>query len=340
MQTKTSQIHTRITKFAIITAVFSLVFGSIPSPTFANPITDRSVTIGSSVSGATTSYSFQFTVPSATVIQSASFTACTTASGACTKPSLFSGSGASLASQPVNLGDGSGWTGNFATDGSLRVTKSGNVAAPTGNQTVAFLGVVNPTLTNQTYFFRITTYSDAAWTTPIDTGTVATSTAGQITVNIPIDEVLTFTLASSTTTLTAPTPSTTGSGTSTMSISTNARSGYSITYNGLAPSDGFTSLTGMPYGTSVVNSKQFGLNLVANSTPAVGTAVSGSGSGVAYGDYASADNFKFLSGDQVASASAPTNTNTFTVSYIANMDGSTSAGVYQTILNYVATANF
>ena len=340
MHFKSKKLHIRKNKIVAFVAVLSLVIGSVPSPTYASPITNRSVTIGSSVSGATTSYSFLFTVPSATVIKSASFTACTTASGACSTPTAFSGSGASLSSQPTNLGDASGWTGDFTAAGSLKVKKTGNATAPTGSQTVAFSSVVNPTLTNQTFYFRITTYSDDTWTTAIDTGTVATSTAGQITVNVPIDELLTFTLASSTSTLSSPTPSATGSGTSSMSISTNARSGYSITYNGVAPTDGVTALTGMAYGASTINTKQFGLNLVSNTTPSVGTNVGGAGSGVAYGNYANTNNFKFLSGDKVASASAPSNTNTFTVSYIANMDGATSAGVYQTILNYVATANF
>ena len=56
--------------------------------------------------------------------------------------------------------------------------------------------------------------------------------------------------------------------------------------------------------------------------------------------YGTADIFKFASGETVASASGPSNANTFTVSYIANIAGSTPAGTYNTSLNYVATANF
>jgi hypothetical protein len=94
-------------------------------------------------------------------------------------------------------------------------------------------------------------------------------------------------------------------------------------------------------GASVVNSKQFGINLMANATPAVGVGVSGGGSGTPGTGYNTADQFKFnTSGDVIAGASLPTNTNTFTTSYIANMNGSTVPGSYSTTITYVATGNF
>jgi hypothetical protein len=92
---------------------------------------------------------------------------------------------------------------------------------------------------------------------------------------------------------------------------------------------------------SVQNSKQFGINLVSNTTPAIGTGVSGSGSGIASAGYNTANSFKFnVAGDTIASASAPTNSNIFTTSYVANIDGATAAGAYSTAITYVATANF
>ncbi|MEI7539319.1 MAG: hypothetical protein WCJ36_00925 [Candidatus Saccharibacteria bacterium] len=92
---------------------------------------------------------------------------------------------------------------------------------------------------------------------------------------------------------------------------------------------------------SVQNSKQFGINLMSNTTPSIGSAVSGSGTGVPSVGYGTANQYKFLpAGETIASASVPTNTNTFTTSYIANIDGSTAAGVYSTVITYVATANF
>ncbi len=321
--------------------VFTLVIAGFSQSVSAAQITARSVTIGSSVASAVTSYSFGFTVPSATVIQSASFTACTTASGACTTPSGFSVTGTTLTAQPTNLGDASGWTVNTSTAGSLRLSKSGNVAAPTGAQTVSFSGVTNPSATNATFFIRITTYSDASWTTSIDTGTVASSTAGQITVTASVDETLTFTLASATVALGTLTTSTTGSGTSAMTVSTNGATGYVVSVNGTTLTSGANTITALGSPTaSTQNTKQFGINLMANATPSVGSAVSGTGSGVPAAGYNTANSYKFVTGETIASASGPTNSNTFTVSYIANIDGSTAAGAYSTLLTYIATANF
>ena len=304
-------------------------------------ITGRTLTIGSSVASASTSYTFTFTVPSATVLASFEATACTTASGACTTPAGFTSATSTLSAQPTNLGDATGWTVNTGTAGSLRIKKTGNVAAPAGSQTVAFSGVTNPSATNSTFFMRLTTYSDDAWTTAVDTGNVASSTAGQITVTASVGETLTFTLASATVALGTLTTATTGSGTSTMTAATNSASGYVVTINGSTLTSGVDTITALAAQTaSTVGNSQFGINLKANTTPSVGTNVSGSGSGTATANYGTADQFRFVTGDSVASALIPTNSNTFTVSYIGNIAGITAPGIYATSLTFVATANF
>ncbi len=334
-----------IKKLGLYVAAFALVlpiFGV--NSVSALQITARKLTLGTSQADALTTYAFNFTVPSATVIKSASFTVCTTASGACTIPSGFSvttGGPVTLTSQPTNLGDASGWVVDTSTAGSLRLNKTGNVAAPTGSQTVSFSSVHNPSTTNATFFARITTYSDAAYTTAIDAGTVAASTAGQVTVTASVDETLSFTLANNTVALGTLSTSTTASGTSTMSASTNATSGYSIVVSGTTLTSGSNTITALASPTaSAVNNKQFGINLMANTTPAVGSGVSGVGGGSVSTGYNTSNSFKFVSGDTVASASVPSNTNVYTVSHIANIDAVTAPGLYSTVLTYVATANF
>lgn len=340
--TKTNVLFKRAI-YAVIALAIAIVPVVQSTQASAAQITARSVTLGTSLASASTTYSFAFTVPSVTAIKSAEFVACTTASGACVLPTGFSVTSSTLTAQPTNLGAGSGWTVSTATAGSLRLANASNATAPTGAQTVGFSGVVNPSATNSTFFFRMTTYSTATWTTPIDTGTVATSTAGQITVNATVDEALSFTLTGATVNL-SPTPvtnSATSFGTSSMTASTNALSGYSITVAGTTLTSGANTITALAAPTaSSTNTKQFGINLMANATPAVGTAASGAGSGTAAAGYNTANSFKFVTGDTVASAAAPTNSNTYTVSYIANIDGITAPGAYQTILTYVATPNF
>lgn len=334
-------IATKLKQATNIVAAVALLLVYYPNVASAAQITARKVVLGSSVAGASTSYTFTFTVPSSTVIKSVGLAACTTPSGACTPAPGFSSSASSLASQPTNLGDPSGWLVNTATAGELRLSKSAGVAAPTGSQTVAFNGVVNPSATNSTFFMRITTYSDALWTTPIDAGTVAASTSGQITVTASVDETLSFTLASATVALGVLSTSATGTGTSTMTAATNAATGYSITVAGTTLTSGGNTIPALAAPTeSATNTKQFGINLMSNTTPAIGTVKSGAGSGTPSTGYDTANQFKFVTGDTLATATLPTNSNTYTVSYIANIDGATAAGAYATVLTYVATANF
>ncbi len=325
-------------------SAIALLLAYYPNIAAAAPITSRTVTIGSSAASASTTYTFGFTVPSSTVIKSVGFAACTTASGTCTPVSGFSSSASTLAAQPSNLdgaGTNTGWIVSTATSGELRLSKSTASVAPTGSQTVSFAGVVNPSTTNSTFFLRMTTYSDALWTTPIDTGTVAASTAGQVTVTANVDETLSFTLGSTTVALGTLSTAVTGTGTSSMTVSTNASNGYSLTYSGTTLTSGLNTITALASPTgSAVNSKQFGLNLMSNTTPAVGTGVSGTGTGTPATGYNTANLFKFNTGDTIASATLPTNSNTYTASYIANINGATAAGAYSTVLTYTATANF
>jgi hypothetical protein len=341
MKTKVKMVKKILSRIALGFTAFAIVIASFTIDVSAAQITNRSVAIGNSVASAATSYTFTFSVPSSTAIRSVAFQACTTASGTCVTPSGFSIAGSSLAGQPSGLGATTSWSNNTSTAGSLRITHASNTTAPSANSTVIFNNVTNPSATNATYFFRITTYSDAAWTTAIDTGNVATSTAGVVTVTASVDETLVFTLGTTTAALGTLTTSTTGSATSSMTASTNASSGYSISVNGSTLSSGGNTITPLSSAnSSSVNNKQFGMNLMANTTPSVGTATSGTGNGTPSAGYNSSNSFKFATGDTVASASAPTNSNTYTVSYIANIDGSTAAGSYSTLLTYIATVNY
>lgn len=338
-----TKIKIKILSRQIFYGLFAVVllFAYYPNVASADQITAREVVIGSSVASASTTYNFTFTVAQATTIKSVSFAACTTASGACTLAPGFSASTSTLASA-TNLGSGGTWTVSTGTAGELRMLNASNTGAPSAGITANFTTVTNPSATNSTFFMRIATFSGSDWTGAIDTGTVATSTAGQITVTASVGETLTFTLASATVALGALSISSTGTGTSSMTVATNAATGYSVGYSGTTLTSGGNTITAMAAAAgSTMDSKQFGINLMANTTPSVGTGVSGTGSGVAQTGYSTANQYKFnVAGDVVAAATIPTNSNVFTTSYIANIDGSTAAGAYSTILTYVATANF
>lgn len=334
------KILSTIRILAAIIVSLAWLMAALPNNAYAAIITGRVLTLGNSAGGASTTYTFTFTVPTTgTIIKSVAADICTIAEGACTTPTGFDNSSSTI-SQPTNLGDASGWTVSTATAGSLRLNKTTNATTPSGQQTLVFNTVTNPTTNVDNFFARITTYSDDAWTTAIDTGTVSASVAKQNTVTVDISEVLTFTLDTTTVNLGPLTADVTGTGTSTLSASTNATNGYSVTVSGNTLESGVNSITALATQTaSTTGTAQFGINLVNNATPNVGADPSG-GSGAGTNDYNDADLFRFVSGDSIASTAGPSNTTTFTVSYIANVATTTAIGDYNTTLTYIVTGNF
>lgn len=351
-------LQRRIKRIAIALPALVLValpFLSSPSANAAQ-ITGRAITLSNSA-GAATGVTYTLTsaaLPTGTAVKSVKVQFCTSLSGACSGPSGFTSAGSgTLPSQPSGLGAASGWTSNTATANELRVVNAANATAPSGAVTITWNGVVNPTANDTTFYGIITTYSDAAWTTPLDSGSVALSTASQIQVSLSVYETLTFcagtsitgqncgTISGTTVNLGAGSTTVTASGTSVMAASTNGTTGYTITVNGATLTSGANTITALASNAaSTTGTKQFGVNLVSNSTPSVGANVSGSGSGAAAANYNTTNSFRFGTGETVASASGPTNANAFTVSYIANIDGVTPPGNYTATMTYIATANF
>lgn len=360
MLQKTLQITKQSALFAgaFVLALASLQIAILNQHVYAAQITNRTLTLSSSsaaAASATTSYTLTFTVPSATVVQSFDMEICQTASGACTTPTGFS-SASSTITQPTNLGDASGWTVDTGDSGKLALTKTGNVAAPVNPVTVTFNNVQNPTTPNETFFGRMTTYSDDSYSAPVDTGVVAASTDQDIYLTGIIDETLVFctgisitgtncaTVAGSTVnfgTLSSTVPS---SGTSVMAASTNGVSGYAITINGSTLT--CTTCSGSPtiaalaaQTASSPGSAQFGANLVANATPSVG-ANPANGNGSPSASYNTANSFRFVTGDSVATAGNAVDANRYTVSYLVNIPGSQPAGTYTSTMTFIATSTF
>ena len=117
--------------------------------------------------------------------------------------------------------------------------------------------------------------------------------------------------------------------------STNANNGYTITVKGYSLTSGGNSITPIGGTNSSIASgtEQFGVRFAAT----------GSGSGVVsapYADtgyaYAATTNTTSL----IASSTAPSDTNYYNATYIANISSITESGSYSTALTYVATANY
>ena len=354
LRSLTSQSFGRLLRYLCIILVF-LVLTILPQSVLAAQITGRSFTLSSSA-GAATSVEYDFdadAVPTTgSTIQSVQALACTTASGSCTTPTGFDASSATLDTQPAGLGDASGWT-DASTAGALRVEKPTNGTTPSGAVDIDWGGVTNPTAVNTTFFLRVTTYSDS-YTTSVDTGTVAVSTAEQITVSASVDETLTFCVGTSGVTtsscagatgsavnLGTLSSSSTSSSTSQFGVTTNAESGYSVTLNGTTLTSGSNTISALASQTAATTgTEQFGINLVANATPSVGADPDGAGDATPTANYGTADQFRFVTGDSIASDAEADAFRRFTVSYIANISGATEPGTYQAVLTFICTATF
>jgi hypothetical protein len=261
--------------------------------------------------------------------------------------------GATLASQPTNAG--TGWSIDLSTNAdSIGITNgTGQSVSGGGALTVAFNTVTNP-IAIGTFYARISTYNGSGYTTQVDTGSVAASTATQIQLTGIMPESLIFcvgtsitgtncaTIAGSTVDFGFFSPIATSSGLSVIGASTNAGSGYAITVNGATLTSGGHTIPEMSSAaTSSVGVSQWGLNLKQNTTPAIGSEVTGPGVATASTGYNTVDNFKFATGNTVASSGGTaSDSNAFTVSYIVNVNGAQSPGTYTSTLTYICTATF
>lgn len=320
----------------------------MPVAVEAAGLAPRSIQVGSSGQGVTTSYTVNATTATSDNIGSVKFEFCDSASGACVLPTGVVTTSATLGAQSPN-----GFTMVNTTNGAPYITR----AAANINSGVAMSftlnSITNPTTANLSYFVRITTYTGSDGSTgPVDNGTVALSTAQPVQLTGVTPEILVFcvgtSITSDCTTVAGSSidfgdfsPTATRSGTSVMQAQTNAANGYTITVNGTTLSSGINTIPALATQTaSVVGTGQFGLNLRANATPAVGADPTGAGSGTFTGNFGTANQYRFNSGDAVASAAAPTNANTFTSSYIVNIGGAQAAGVYTATMTYICTASF
>lgn len=127
-----------------------------------------------------------------------------------------------------------------------------------------------------------------------------------------------------------------------MAVGTNASGGFSITAYGAPMSAGTNYIPPLTQPTaSQPGVNQFGINLVENSAPNIGTDPEGEwANAVASDSYNQPDRYQFVSGDIVAYSPNVSLMKKFTVSYIVNSSPELRAGVYTTTINYIASGQF
>lgn len=378
MSSLRGKVYTFSVCAVLVTAGITSVY-SAPEA-YAAQITTRSLTLvagatdGGSKPGGVVNHAYVFTVPSvgATNIGSIKFEYCTVAvEVACVAPTGMSAAAATFGNETGSAV--TGFSMGTKTVNSFILAKASGTSVPAGSVVkVQANSITNPTTANQTFFVRITTFTgiDGA-TGPVDTGSVAASTANQITVTGVMPETLIFcTGATINKTLGIPdcttaaagainfnqlfSPTDTATASSQMAASTNAASGYSITVNGTTLTSGGNTIPAMAAAATRTRGKsEFGMNLklntVATSTLAVGAEVDVAPNGTdlrgqAKTGYNTVDTFKFNSGDVVAASdfnvAGPTNAQIYTSSYIADVAGNQISGTYVATLTYICTPTY
>jgi hypothetical protein len=140
------------------------------------------------------------------------------------------------------------------------------------------------------------------------------------------------------------TPSDATTTTATFSVSNYTSYGYVIQIFGSAPSYGSHTIDTMDTtGPSINGIEQFGINLVANTSPtSFGTNPDNGqfGFGAVDGNYSTPNQFRFVSGETIASAPKSSGMTTYTISYIVNVSSITPGGVYTGDQNILVTGTY
>jgi hypothetical protein len=341
---------------------------------------EAGATDGGSKPSGVVKHLFSFTVPTTGNVGSIKFLYCTNAAGTCTTPSGLSTTSATLLNQTnatgftiVNTTNGAPYITRSAASIASGTSVTYELGSITNPDNTNCFGGTTPQSNNCPFYVRISTFASTDTTGSLsDSGTVAGATASQIVLTGTMPESLIFctggaiTIAGSgipdCSTATSGaisfnqlfSPADTATATSQMAASTNASTGYNITVNGATLTSGSNTVTAMGTATTGARgTRQFGLNLrtntTATSTPAVGSDLTPVSNGTnfkgqALTGYSTIDTFKFVTGDSVANSAnggaGPTDTQLYTVSYIANVSGSQPPGVYTSTLTYICTATF
>jgi hypothetical protein len=130
-------------------------------------------------------------------------------------------------------------------------------------------------------------------------------------------------------------------GTTQFSVATNSGNGYSASLFGSTMAAGNRTIRPMTtQGISLSGTSQFGINVVANSSPTVGENPSGLGSAVPSPLYSASNQFRFVSGETIASSPISTEWKRFTISYLVNVPADQSAGRYASTISVIAATTF
>lgn len=268
----------------------------------------------------------------------------------CVAPNGFSLSAATLGAQTGMTGFsiGGGTTQNVLVLTRPAVTNPAPISVSYDINTVH-----NPTASGS-YYARIETFASTDATgTHVDYGGLAFVITDGLSINTTVPPFLLFCIGNRISSYDCSTAegdyidfgnfssTVTATGRTQALIATNAMYGYTIRALGTTLTSGVNTIPALATADiSRTGTSQFGLNLRANTTPATGAEPQGPGAGVAAAGYNTANYYRFVSGEVLASSPSTDNYRLYTISYIANIERNQAPGIYVSTLQYIALASF
>ncbi len=343
-------------KALVVSLVISLLIGAgsfSSQPVYAADLMPRRLTLSNSYGDAAgVSYQLAFTYATDDTLGSVQIQFCTDGPlpfTACTAPSGFDASIALLATQTGETG--------FTTLGtapSNEIIMSRPPAAVTAGtaSTYSFINMHNPSVDGPLYVRVLTFASSDASGPATDTGGLVLAINQRPTINAEVPPFLAFCIGESIAGLDCGTatepfsdvgnlgPLVTGAAQTQMLAATNGEDGYNLWVQGGTMTSGNNTIPAMAGGASNQGTSQFGINLRANTNPVIGQNPGGPGSAAIDPAYNTPNQFRYQSGDALASIDVPDDYRKYTVSYIINVDANQPGGVYATTLTYICLGNF
>lgn len=323
----------------------------VSAPVSAAPLSGKSVVIGDSTPSATTNHNYRFTLASVGNVGSIEFKYCLNSpfpTDICMPVPGFSADGAVLQQQSGETG----FTISPLTDEGRLILTRAPVAASAIPVNYRFANMINPSAQRSTVYVRIATYASSDATGPLtDEGALAFATTAPVQVEGYVPPYLTFCVGVIVALNCTNTvgrlldfgelvPSGPRYLSSQFAVATNDPFGYATTVSGPTMTSGNNVIPAMGSPAfSQPGTSQFGMNLRANSNPAIGAEPIGVGSGAIAPSYGTPNRFYFRN-QVIASSSVSSDFNAYTVSYMVNVSRNQQPGVYATTLTYIASASF
>jgi hypothetical protein len=313
---------------------------------------NRSLFVVDTTPGATTSYTINFEFHTLTTVGSIDILFCfdPIPDHPCDAPTGMDASHAVLASQTGETG----FSISRESTNEIVLSRTPSLVGPEPS-TYTFNNIVNSTTTTESFSARLSDYASTnANGTLIDLGSVISEIQTPITLETQVPPILDFCLAQQVTADCAMadggnysdmgdlSSGLTLSASSQMAAGTNATNGYVITANGPTMTAGLNTIAALKNpAPSNPGTNQFGINLVENTTPDIGSDPDGAATNTILGpNYEIPNEFVYNSGDVVAESIGVSLIRRFTVSYIVNSAANLPAGVYTTTLTFICSGRF